>query len=32
VYVPRAYTNQPAHTETTSKNKASLELSLGFRF
>ncbi len=32
VYVPRTYTNQPAHTETTSKNKASLELSLGFRF
>jgi hypothetical protein len=31
-YVPLVYTGQPAHTETSSRNKLSLELSMGYRF
>ena len=31
-FVPFAYTGQPSHTETTSRNKLTLELSMGYRF
>lgn len=31
-YVPFAYTGQPAQTETASRNKLTLELSMGYRF
>lgn len=31
-YVPFAYTGKPAHTETATRNKLVLEVSMGFRF